>query len=119
MDVIFEFFRPEVSTISEAIKFAIFFFGSFVAIWAVNLWLCRSLQPSKKDTELNVYFSWLVLWTFYGGLETIFTIFLLIHYKNNGANLLHGLPYLGLGLLSLGFAWHFNRKIAQRIFDWQ
>ncbi|MBU0567049.1 hypothetical protein KJ693_04920 [bacterium] len=115
MDAIFEFFRPEVSIISEAIRFAVFLFGSFVAIWAVELWLCRSFRPSKKDAELNVYFSWLTLFTFYAGLETIFTISLLIHYKNNGVSLLHGLPYLALGLLSLGIAWHFNRMIAQRI----
>ncbi|MBU1487698.1 hypothetical protein KKH56_06610 [bacterium] len=117
MDAIFEFFRPEISIIGETIRFGVFFFGSFIAIWAVELWLCRSWRPSKKDIELNVYFSWLTLFTFYAGLETIFTISLLIYYKNNGISLLHGLPYLGLGLLSLGIAWYFNRKIAQKIFD--
>lgn len=117
MDAVFEFFKPGGSIIGEVIKFATFLLGSFVSIWAVELWLCRSWKPSGKDIELNVYFSWQALFTFYGGLETIFTISLLVYYKNNGFGLLYGLPYLGLGLLSLGLAWHFNRKIAQRIFD--
>lgn len=115
MALIFDFFKPEGNIILDGLKFITFLLGSFIGIWIIELWLCRNWRPSKKDTELNIYFSWLTLFTFYGGLETIFSLSLLKFYKNNGFSLNYGAPYLGLGLIILGIAWYFNHKIAQKI----
>ncbi|MDI6794079.1 MAG: hypothetical protein QME81_14660 [bacterium] len=115
MEIIFEivgFFKPEANIIWDVLKFVIFLFCSFILIWMIELWLCRNWRPSRKDIALNIYFSWLALFTVYGGIEIIFSIILLNYYQNNGFTLYYTAPYFGLGALSLGTAWYFNRKIA-------
>jgi hypothetical protein len=112
---ILELFKPSGEGARDVMRFLIFFFSSFFGIWMVELWLCRSWRPAGKDTELNIYFSWLALFTFYGGGETIFSVALLNYYIDNRLPPIHVFPYLVVGLLSLGIAWHLNRKISHRI----
>lgn len=114
--VVFELFKPEDL---YGTRLLIFFFSSFVGIWIVELWLCRNWGPCGRDTELNIYFSWLALFTFYGGGVTIFYILLLDYYIKNGYPPVYGFPFLGIGLFSLGIAWYLNRKILHKISELQ
>lgn len=120
MDIalIFDFFKPEGDIVLDALRFVIFLFGSFIGIWVIELWLCRNWRPSK-EIELNIYFSWLALFTVYGGIEIVFSLLLVNYYHNQGFDPNYAAPYLGLGLLSLGIAWYLNYKTADKISELQ
>lgn len=115
MDVLLEIFEPQGSWIIDALRFVIFFVLSFLAIWAVELWLCRNWRVVRNNTELNIYFSWLLLFTAYGVLVTGFAVMLATFYKEEGVRSIYAVPYSAMGFLALGFSWYFNRKIARKI----
>lgn len=110
-----DLFRPYGEPLVDVARFMVFLFASFIGIWIIEIWLCRNWRPAGRDTELNIYFSWLTLFTIYGAFETVFSIALLNHYIDNAYPQIYTFPYLAVALLSLGIAWYLNRKISHRI----
>lgn len=116
-DVILSIFEPHGELLIDVVRFMIFSFLSFLVIWAIELWLCRNWRILRRDTEMNIYFSWLLLFTGYGTLVTAFAVLLGTLYREADIRSIYAVPYLILGLLALGLGWYLNRKIAGRVYE--
>ncbi len=110
-----EFFGPQHNLMVDILRPVIFFILSLLAIWLINLWLCRNLTMTRSDTELNIHFSWLLLFTGYGIVVSGFAIYLSTLFKEEKIESTYAVPYLILGLLGLGLGFYLNRKIAHRL----